>query len=181
MTTFTPEQRSRWGRRGGRARAQMPDFLEHQRRAGRRSAQVNDMAALGRKGFEAAAAKYGWDFAFQRARCWRLDHPSRPEQQVIAILNQIQVFYQREAQVLGEDVPLAVDFLIDGTTKIIEVNGKVHTDPFFSDGGDRWKREALRLERIRHAGFQVLVVDHHDLLNLDHVRHQIAKFLEEPA
>jgi len=37
-------------RRGGKARAALPDFQEHQRAAGKRSAVVNDMAALGHRG-----------------------------------------------------------------------------------------------------------------------------------
>ena len=99
-------------RRGGQARQQRPDAREHQRRAGRRSAQVQDMRALGRLGFEATAARYGHNFAFDRARRWRLEHPSSLEQQVMRILDENWIDYEREAQVLGDQVPIAVDFYL---------------------------------------------------------------------
>jgi len=150
-------------RRGGQARQQRPDAREHQRRAGRRSAQVQDMRALGRLGFEATAARYGHNFAFDRARRWRLEHPSSLEQQVMRILDENWIDYEREAQVLGDQVPIAVDFYLAEHNLVVEVNGKVHTDPFFNQDGDRWTRERLRRERLERAGFQVLVIDHRDL------------------
>lgn len=176
MTAFTREQLSEWGRRGGQARQRLPDAREHQRRAGRASAAKNDMRALGRLGFEATVARHGWDVAFEAARRWRIEHPSQPERQVAEILDAAYIAYEREARALGDLVPVAVDFLCDGG-KIIEVNGKVHTDPFFSDGGDRHSREAARLKRLRSI-YDVLVIDWRDLADRQRVARRIVEFLE---
>lgn len=177
MTALTAEQRREIGRRGGQARAKLPDFQDHQSHAGKASATINDMAALGRKGFDACALKYGFDVAFQRARRWRLDHPSWPEQQGIALLDRLGVPYEREAQVLGDHIPLAVDFHITGTRKIVEFNGKVHTHPLFDPDGDRQLRESCRLERLRREGFDVLVIDYRELANVADSRRRILEFI----
>jgi len=178
---MTAEQRREAGRKGGKARAALPDFLAHQSHAGKRSAQVNDMAALGHKGAIAYARKYGYARLFHLCRRYRLDHPSEPEQAVMVILDSLSVAYEREALPLGENTFIAVDFALVGQRKAIEVNGKVHYDPLFdhpSYPGTRAENERRRLERLQKAGWAVLVLDWRDLPGPDGVvRQQIASFV----
>jgi very-short-patch-repair endonuclease len=152
------------GRRGGLARAQMPDFRDHQRHAGRRSAAINDMAALGHKGAQAFIRKYGYIKFFHFWRIWKLRNPSAHERQIATILRWLNYSFEREAMVLGDRVPLAVDFYIpDANDSIIEVNGRIHYDPFFDHPHKLQTRRDLDLHRIRRlerAGFRILEIDH---------------------
>jgi very-short-patch-repair endonuclease len=174
------------GRKGGKARAALPDFLEHQSRAGKASAAVNDMAALGHRGAVAYARKYGYARLFHLCRRYRLDHPSEPERAVVAILAGMGLQegqdYEREAMPLGEGAFIAVDFALAGQRKVIEVNGKVHYDPAFdhpSAPGTRAANEARRLERLQKAGWSVLVLDYRDLAcDGETARQQVINFVE---
>ena len=178
--------RSEAGRKGGKARAALPDWLAHQRAAGKRSAAVNDMAALGHRGAVAFARKYGYARLFHLCRRYRLDHPSEPERVVMAILAGLGLQegqdYEREALPLGEDAFIAVDFALTGQRKVIEVNGKVHYDPAFdhpSAPGTRAANEARRLEKLQKAGWAVLVLDWRDLARPNGaIRQEIASFVE---
>lgn len=171
------------GRKGGKARAQMTDFKEHQRHAGRRSAEVNDMSALGRKGARAFIKKYGYIRFFHFWRSWKLANPSRHERQIAAILDDLGWQYEREALVLGERAPLAVDFYVpDANDAIIEVNGRVHYDPAFDHPNRSETRRQLDLHRIRRlekAGFRVLELDYRFLTqkNKPLVAGKVAGFL----
>jgi very-short-patch-repair endonuclease len=169
------------GRQGGKARAAQPDFAEHQRRAGRRSAQVNDMSALGHRGAMAYIQKYGYARLYRLARAWRLGHPSRHEQAVMALLDSLGLAYEREAEVLGENAFVSVDFFLPGLAKAIEVNGKVHFDPLFDDPRYPQTRQANDAERLRclqAAGFEIMVIDYRDLADADAVRRQVAEFVK---
>jgi very-short-patch-repair endonuclease/general stress protein YciG len=185
LKAMTPEERREWyreiGRKGGRARAQMPDFPEHQRRAGRRSAEVNNMAALGRKGARAYIRRYGYGKLFRLARAWRLENPSRHEQTVMAMLDEMGLRYEREAEVLGEDTFVSVDFHLPGLGRIIEVNGRVHYDPMFDHPRypeTRRAKEEERLRRLLKASFEVLVIDHRDLeADEEAIRQQLVEFV----
>ena len=170
MCRPTTEQLREWGRKGGKVRAAMPDFREHQRHAGRRSAAVNDMAALGHKGAIAYARKYGYATLYQKCRQYRVHHPSRHEQQVIAILYALgwveRRDYEREYEALGEGEFAAVDFGFVSQRKAIEVNGKVHYDPLFDHPNypsGRAAKEAKKLERLHRARWDVLVIDYRQL------------------
>ena len=176
----TREQLQEWGRRGGKKRAQMPDFVEHQRRAGRRSAEVNDMAALGHRGAMAFIHKYGYPALFRKARKWRLENPSRHERRVMGILDGLGVQYEREARVLGEDELVSVDFYLPGRGQVIEVNGKVHYDPLFDHPnypGTRARKEAERLRRLEKE-FEVLVLDYREM---EEARSRVLEFVGEVA
>jgi len=175
------------GRKGGKARAALPDFQEHQSAAGKRSAAVNDMAALGHRGAVAYARKYGYARLFHLCRRYRLDHPSEPERVVMAILAGLGLQegqdYEREAQVLGESCFIAVDFALAGQRKVIEVNGKPHYDPLFdhpSYPGTRAENERRRLEKLQKAGWQVLTLDYRHLAgDGETARQQVASFIQE--
>ena len=181
--TMTAEQRERFremGRRGGKARAAMPGFVEHQRHAGRRSAEVNDMSALGRLGARAFIEKYGYPRLYHLCRHWRIDHPSRHERAVMRILDGLEIGYEREAEVLGENKFISVDFYLPDTRRVIEVYGRVHFDPLFDHPRHVETRRACdsrRVHRLETAGFPVLVVDYRDLeASAALVQTRIAKF-----
>jgi hypothetical protein len=155
------------GRKGGQARAAQAGFRAHQRHAGRRSAEVNDMVALGRRGARAFIRKYGYIKFFNFWRAWKLANPSSHERQIAAILDRLNYVYEREAMVLGSRTPLAVDFYIpDAGDAVIEMLGRVHFDPLFDHPNHIRTRRELDLERIRRverAGFRVLEIDYRQL------------------
>src|SRR5512139_840707 len=153
--TPTRAQLQEWGRRGGKKRAEQ-FTREYQSAAGKRSAEVNDMAALGHKGAQAFMAKYGYGRLYSLCREWRLRHPSSHEQQVMDILCTIGLQactdYEREFEV---EPFLSVDFAIPGLRKIIEVNGKVHYDQAFDDPrrpGSRAANDHAKLLRLHALG-----------------------------
>lgn len=158
LTAERRELLREWGRKGGKSRSQQASFRAHQSAAGKRSAEVNDMAALGRKGARVYVAKYGMDKLLAKVRKWRIEHPSQPERQVICILNSLGFTYTREVEVLN----YSVDFLLPNHL-IIEVNGKPHYDPLFDESGQRQAKEAERLSQLESAGYHVLVLDHREM------------------
>ena len=181
ITEERREQLREWGRRGGRARAQMACFAEHQRRAGKRSAEVNDMAALGRRGARAFLAKYGYVRLFKMMRKYRLSHPSPNELQMMELLDSLGVTYEREAEVLGEEALVSVDFYLPDQARVIEVQGQVHFDPMFDHPNKpqtRRELDALRRARIEKAGFKVLEVDYRLLSEPARARYRVIEFLE---
>lgn len=168
------------GRRGGRARAQMPDFAEHQSAAGKRSAEVNDMSALGRRGAQVTMRRYGYAFLFEAVRLWRLQHPSTHEREVAEILNYFNYSYEREAVVIPDRF-IAVDFYLpDMGDAIIEVHGPVHTDPRFDHPRREQTRrdlDAHRRRQLERAGFRVLEIDHIELASRFDAQLKIINFL----
>jgi hypothetical protein len=168
--TVTSQQRSEWGRLGGLKRA--AQFTpEYQSAAGRRSAEVNDMAALGHKGAQAFMAKYGYGKLYRLCRDYRLRHPSAHERQVIDSLGAIGLEEWRDYEREFEAAPfLSVDFAIPLLRKAIEVNGKVHYDPAFDDPrrlGTREANDAAKLARVRALGWEVLVLDYRQAERFD--------------
>jgi len=184
MTTITADQRREWGRKGGLARAAQPDFREHQRRAGQRSAEVNDMAALGHRGAMVFIDRYGFPKLWRLAREWRIAHPSAHERQVMALLDGLGFAgrYAREVEIAGVGPFVSVDFLVD-EVHVIEVWGKVHTDPLFDHPNREQTRANCDRERVRRlekAGYRVLTIDYRDLgrRDLAATRQRLAEFLE---
>jgi hypothetical protein len=167
MTDLQPGTREYYqaiGRKGGQARAAQPSFRQHQSHAGKCSAAVNDMAVLGHLGAKAFIRKYGYLKFFHFWRAWRLDNPSRHERQVAALLDDLGFTYQREAMVLGDKIPLAVDFYLpDCNDAIIEVLGRVHFDPRFDHPNYEQTRRDLdmhRLRKLERAGYRLLELDY---------------------
>lgn len=181
LTDARRQQLSEYGRLGGQARARLADFSTHQSNAGKASAQVNDMAALGSKGAKAFIRKYGYIRFFHLWRAWKLANPSANEQKIMSILDGLGYRYEREAMVLGDDVALAVDFYLpDANDAVIEVYGRVHYDPFFDHPNyptTRAQSDAHRLHRLERAGFRVLEIDYRELTNPVRVQAKIIHFL----
>jgi len=175
-------QRREASRRGGLARAAQPSFQEHQRRAGKRSAEVNDMGLLGHKGAMAFIEKYGYPKLYRLARDWRLGHPSRYERQMMAMLDEMAVRYEREVELLGEQTFVSVDFYLPDTGHVIEINGKVHYDPLFDHPNypnTRQANDVRRMERLRKAGYAVLVLDYREMgvKRQDELRDRVVEFV----
>ena len=92
------------------------------------------LKAIAPLGFQAAADKYGRQFFTQKARDWRLAHPSSLEQQVEDVLSEIPgIAWEREYAVdCGDGQKWFVDFLVyaHGQRVALEAQGQwVHTRP----------------------------------------------------
>jgi len=164
---ITSEMRREWGRRGGLKRAQQASFQQHQSNAGKRSAEVNDMAALGHKGAQGFMLKYGYARLYHLCRAWRLSHPSSHEQDVMDILCTLGLEPARDYEREYEIEPyLSVDFAMPLLRAAIEVNGKVHYDPLFDDPRRqtiRAQNDAAKIARLHALGWRVLVIDYRNL------------------
>lgn len=181
MPRFTSETAREAGRKGSKARAARCDMKALGARGGKATHArygSDHMARIGHGGALSTARRYGYTFLFRRARAWRLENPSRHERQIMAILEELgQTEYEREALILGEDVPVAVDFAFRDDRKAIEANGKVHYDRFFNHLNyptTRRNNEEERLKRVRRAGWEVLVIDYREM---DTAAGRIAAFL----
>ncbi len=170
LTQELSEKRRAAGRKGGQARA--AQFTrEYQSAAGKRSAEVNDMAALGHKGAMSTMMKYGYARLYHLCRDWRLAHPSSHEQDIMDILCTIGLEpgrdYDREHEVAEF---LSVDFAFPASSQAIEINGKVHYDPAFDDPrrpGTRAANDADKLARLDRLGWRVLVIDYREMHRAD--------------
>ena len=178
---WTPDQAREMGRRGGRARAAQCDMQALGAKGGQATVEKHGRehtARIGHRGALTTARRHGYATLFHAARAWRLENPSRHEQRVMAILADLgRTDYEREAMVLGEDVTIAVDFAFWSRRKAIEVNGKVHHDPLFDHPNaarTRAANDARRLEQVRMARWEVLVLDYREL---DTARERIEEFL----
>ena len=160
--------RSEAGRLGGLARARQPGFADHNRRiaalGGRalfeqRGARY--MAQIGMKGAKATISAHGYDAFLDKIRDYRLKHPSSLEAEMAATLDDLGLAYEREYVVQPPTGrALLVDFYLPGHNLVIEVNGRVHDpDLGFKDPD----KERLREERIREAGYRLLVIGHQEM------------------
>jgi very-short-patch-repair endonuclease len=175
----TSEWFSMIGKRGGQARAAMPSFKAHQRVAGKARAEAGDMAEIGRKGAQVTLRRYGYAFLFARLRAFRLANPSRLERQVAAILDYLNYPYEREVQVIEAEYILVDFYLPECNDAVIEVNGRVHTDPYFRRDPERDRRilDARRRRKLERAGFRVLEIDYRELVSEFDARLKIINFL----
>jgi very-short-patch-repair endonuclease len=114
-------------------------------------------------------------------RSYRLAHPSPNEVQMMEILNGLGVVYQREAQVLGEEILVSVDFYLPDLDRVIEVLGQVHFDPRFDHPRKlqtRRELDALRRAKLEKAGLKVLEVDWQLMSEPARARYRVVEFLE---
>ena len=127
---------------------------------------------IGKLGFAATVDRYGREFAHDKAAASREAHPERAsqdEQRVMKMLAALgqgdllageQVDYQREFKVAPNT---HVDFAWPAERKALEVYGGIHRVLAFDHDGLRGDREAAREERIRTAGWELLIVTDQDL------------------
>lgn len=108
----------------------------------------------GHNGFLATGANKGWEKANEKARQWRMEHPSQPEREVIKILQSLSYWFEREALIF-DNCP--VDFLLKNNL-VIEVNGH-QFKPSFGEVDSREEKQVKKIRRLQEAGYQVLVLD----------------------
>ena len=182
---------SRWGGRGDdrrpsdRATRQRPTWLTTEERARIKTlgpARFQDkgyqryvqsfrsaasLSEAGKKGWAATVAKYGEDFAFDRAADTRradLGRMSRDERRMFDLLTddlgeRYTIDFDREVRVAPRT---HVDFGWPNL-RAIEVHGGVHFGPLFNKDGIRERKDAEKKERIERAGWEVLIVTNDDL------------------
>jgi hypothetical protein len=127
---------------------------------------------IGKLGYAVTAARYGAEFAHDKAAASREAHPERAsqdEQRVMKLLAGLgqgdllageHVDYRREFKVAAS---IHVDFAWPEQGKVLEVYGGIHRVLAFDQNGLRAEREAAREERIRSAGWELLILTDHDL------------------
>lgn len=110
-----------------------------------------------KRGFAATADKHGASRATEKAREYRLAHPSEPERWAMAVLGQAQLnHFSREYPVL--DGNYSVDFAWPDARRAIEIDGH----PSRADATEetrRAERQALKAQQLTADGWQLLVID----------------------
>jgi very-short-patch-repair endonuclease len=169
LTSAQIEQRRAAARRGGQARARQ--FTPESQRQARAHVSLESCARNGAKGYAAAVARHGKEFASEKARAWRLEHPSKPEQEVMRILRLLGAPEpEREFRVPHlEFQPCWVDFAWPETKRVIEVYGRFHRDH-----EERMERDARKCVALAKAGWNVLILQDREL---NAAADQIARFL----
>jgi hypothetical protein len=118
--------------------------------------------AWGRKGWDKTLTEHGPDVAYEGARQYRLKHPSKPEQAMMKILDQMKIEYEREMRVFsleGRATLYSMDFYLKRTHQAIEVDSGVHDiDPKRS--ARQWAEKQRLLEGVQ---IPVLVVHTRDI------------------
>lgn len=119
-----------------------------------RTCHLRGIAPLG---YKATAEKYGQHFAVEVQRTYRLENPSDLERQLMAVLEELELPYEREVMVEAEGRAYLIDFVLFGD-RAVEVNGEwVHQ--FHGE------RDARKLRALRNLGYDVMVVNETDLQN----------------
>ncbi len=143
------------------------------------------LSESGKKGWAATVAKYGEEFAFDRAADKRradLGRVSRDERTMFDLLTdelgeRYKIDFDREGRVAPRT---HVDFGWPDRRCAIEVHGGVHFGPLFNKDGIRERKDAEKKERIERAGWEVLIVTSDDLRRdaLPATREFVRQFLE---
>lgn len=110
----------------------------------------------GKAGYLATGARKGWAVANERARQYRLKHPSEPEQWAIGVLEAAGLnHYEREHPVAGGS---ALDFAWPAALRGIEINGH-QARASFGESEPRLERQTQKTKKLAAEGWQILVVD----------------------
>lgn len=116
--------------------------------------------AKAKKGYAATAAKHGKRFALRHLREWRLQNPTCLERIVVAWLDDLGLSYEREYYfVTGDGDVRLLDFLVNSRL-VIEANGK-----YWHEKPETMARDGHKLEALRYAGFDVLVLSESEITN----------------
>ena len=143
---------------------------------------------IGKLGFAVTVERYGREFAHEKAAEGRRAYPERAshdEQRMMKLLAGLgqgdllageAVDYQREHRVAPST---HVDFAWPDRRLALEVYGGAHRVLAFDRDGMRAEREAVREERIRSAGWDLLIVTDRDLTarNWPTTSDRVASFL----
>lgn len=111
----------------------------------------------GKAGYQAAGARHGWEKVIERARLWRIEHPSEPERWAIGVLAEAGInHYQREYPVL--DGSYSVDFAWPDSRRAIEIDG--HPSRASADEQvRRQERTAHKRNELTADGWAMLWID----------------------
>jgi very-short-patch-repair endonuclease len=121
-----------------------------------RAAFTAQRRSAGKRGYAATGAAQGWEKANEKAREWRLAHPSSPEQWALDVLAQAGLnHFEREYPVLDGS---ALDLAWPEARMGVEVNGH-QAKPSFGETEPRAERHAAKVAALTAAGWQVLVLD----------------------
>jgi len=144
---------------------------EHQRKA-RRSVSSESCARNGRLGARATIAKHGFERFFESWRKWKLAHPSKPEQNIIAILDDFGLAYEREWRL--EPSYLTLDFYFESQRKGIEFHGRIHGQ---LKQEQREENDAKKRDLFAQAGIECLWIEHTEMDNAPALARKIQAFL----
>ncbi len=143
------------------------------------------LSESGKKGWAATVARYGEEFAFDRAADKRradLGRVSRDERTMFGLLTdemgeRYKIDFDREVRVAPRT---HVDFGWPALRRAIEVHGGVHFGPLFNKDGIRERKDTEKKERIERVGWEVLIVTSDDLRRdaLPATREFVRQFLE---
>lgn len=140
----------------GKARA--AQFTRESQQAARACVRRESLVAAGKKGFRVTGEKHGFAKAWQKAREYRLAHPSGLEREMERLLAEwdLSVGCEREYEA-GERIWL--DFAWPAAKVAVEVNGRIHRIPALDPDGrmERYQRE--KVQRLGVDGWVVIVVD----------------------
>jgi very-short-patch-repair endonuclease len=154
----TEEQREAW-RALGREKFRDPD---HQRYA-QSHRSTESLRAAGKHGYQATAARYGREFASDLLANHRRAQPTRPEREMVGLLNELGARegrdYQREHKVAPG---VYADFAWPERKLAVEVHGGAHQATYFLAKGME-AREERRTETYAREGWTVHVVTDRDL------------------
>lgn len=148
-------------------------FTPEFQRAARAKVKHESLVASGRRGAQATIAKYGYEVMFQKCRRYRLNNPSRPERQMMQLLADLGIEFEREWRI--GDSHYTVDFKFCNQPKIIEVHGAVHQN---LDVARRVKRDGIKQGLLAAAGIEWLYVTDVELRDVDGIREKVACFAQ---
>jgi very-short-patch-repair endonuclease len=130
---------------------------EHQRKA-RRSVSSEACARNGRLGARATIAKHGFERFFESWRKWKLAHPSKPEQIIIGILDDLNLTYEREWRL--QPSFLTLDFYFEQQRKGVEFHGRIHGQ---LKQEQREENDAKKRALLAQAGIECLWIEHTEM------------------
>lgn len=107
----------------------------------------------GKKGFASTVARFGWDFAIQNIRNYRLANPSNLEREIILLLDELGLHYEREVRCDAAPKVYLIDFVIERLPLVIalEIQGAYYHR-------HRQSEDARKALAIEERGYQLLVI-----------------------
>lgn len=142
-------------------------FTSEFQRWARAHVKRESLQRAGRAGFKAAGGKLGWEKVNEKARQWRLDHPSGPEKQVMAILDAHGENYTREFPFGNRSIDFAWPEKMFG----LEINGHQYKKSFGEDHS-REETQAFKLRELTAAGWKIVVI-HNDEISIETILNAI--------
>jgi hypothetical protein len=125
-------------------------------RAHDKAAYYAHQTRAAKAGFKAAGLTIDWVFANERARLWRVDHPSEPERWAISVLESAGLnHYVREYPVLNG---CSLDLAWPDAKRAVEIWGH-QTKPSFGETVPRAAKQERKLIQLEEDGWRILVID----------------------